>query len=63
MTKIESKDLERRRTEDFNFMVVCASKGNMSMYQLMRDRSLDKKVMTPSEKGEAEYASWFEGSS
>lgn len=41
MTEEEKKDLERRRSEDFKFMVLCASKGNMAMYQLLRDRSLD----------------------
>lgn len=34
-------DLTRRRSEDFKFMVLCASKQNMGMYQLLRDRSID----------------------
>ena len=34
-------DLARRRKEDFDFMVICQMKGNMSMYRLLRDRSLD----------------------
>jgi hypothetical protein len=41
MTEAEQRDIERRRREDFKFMVLCASKDNMAMYQLMRDRSLD----------------------
>lgn len=41
MTEEEKKDLDRRRRADFDFMVLCASKGNMAMYQLLRDRSLD----------------------
>jgi hypothetical protein len=41
MTEQEQRDLERRRKEDFNFMMLCAAKGNMAMYQLLRDRSLD----------------------
>lgn len=39
----ETEDLKRRRKEDFDFMIVCASKGNMAMYNLLRDKSLDKK--------------------
>jgi len=58
-TEAETKDLERRRSEDFQFMILCASKNNMAMYELFRDRSLDKKELTPSEKGELEYSSWF----
>ena len=42
-TAAEIADLARRRKEDFDFMVLCASKGNMAMYRLMRDTSLDKK--------------------
>lgn len=41
MTQEEKDDLDRRRKEDFEFMVLCASKGSMSMYQLLRDRTLD----------------------
>lgn len=41
-TEAEAKDLARRRREDFDFMVVCASKGDMAMYRLLRDRTLDK---------------------
>ena len=40
-TEAEIRDLERRKREDFDFMVLCASKGNMAMYQLLRDKSLD----------------------
>lgn len=40
-TEQEVRDLERRRKEDFDFMVLCAAKGNMAMYQLLRDKSLD----------------------
>jgi len=42
MTPEEKKDLDKRRHDDFDFMVLCASKGNMSMYRLLRDRSLDE---------------------
>ncbi len=42
MTAEEQRDLERRRHDDFNFMVLCHSKGNVAMYNLMRDRSLDE---------------------
>lgn len=42
MTAEEQRDLERRRSEDFNFMVLCHSKGNVGMYNLLRDRSLDE---------------------
>lgn len=41
MTLEEQRDIDRRRHEDFNFMVLCASKGNMSMYQMLRDKELD----------------------
>lgn len=40
-------DLARRRREDFDFMVLCESKGNMAMYRLLRDRSLDDEVKVP----------------
>lgn len=35
-------DLQERRSEDFKFMVLCEYKRNMGMYQLMRDKELDK---------------------
>ena len=35
-------DIKRRQTEDFDFMVLCASKGNMGMYRLLRDESFDQ---------------------
>lgn len=41
-TAAEQRDLARRRSEDFQFMVLCESKRNMPMYHLFRDRSLDK---------------------
>lgn len=41
LTEAQKKDLQRRRSEDFHFMLVCAAKGNMGMYDLLRDRSLD----------------------
>lgn len=40
-------DRDKRSREDFDFMVLCASKGNMSMYSLLRDRSLDKPEPEP----------------
>jgi hypothetical protein len=39
--KTAEDDRQRRRSEDFRFMVLCASKNNMAMYQLLRDRTLD----------------------
>lgn len=38
---VDSPKRQKAREEDFRFMVVCAAKGNMDMYQLLRDRSLD----------------------
>jgi hypothetical protein len=35
-------DLEARRKADFEFMVVAHSKGDPAMYELFRDRELDK---------------------
>lgn len=37
----------RRCKEDFEFMVLCAAKGNMAMYELLRDRSLDEPEVAP----------------
>lgn len=45
-TAAQDADLARRRKEDFDFMVLCSSKNDMAMYQLFRDRSLDKKAST-----------------
>ena len=42
MTLEEQRDLERRRAADFDFMVLCHAKGNVGMYNLLRDRSLDE---------------------
>ena len=42
-TAAEKADMSRRRTEDFDFMVLCAAKGNMGMYELLRDRTLNDK--------------------
>lgn len=44
MTEQEQRDLERRRKEDFDFMVLCSMKGNMAMYELLRDKSLYKSL-------------------
>lgn len=42
MSKHElSPELERRVSEDFRFLVLCQAKGNMEMYSLMRDATLD----------------------
>lgn len=41
-TEKAKADLARRRKEDFDFMVLCASKRNMSFYEMFRDTSLDK---------------------
>lgn len=45
MTNMTKEELARRRREDFDFMVLCQLKGNMSMYQLLRDRSIDDAVI------------------
>lgn len=37
------RERRRKASEDFSFMVLCASKNNMGMYHLLRDRSLNKK--------------------
>ena len=42
LTEAEKADLQRRRSEDFKFLVLCQMKGNMGMYQMLRDRSLDE---------------------
>jgi hypothetical protein len=52
----EAEDLAQRRREDFDFMVLCAAKGNMSMYQLLRDLSLDEPEKSAAD---IEYESWF----
>lgn len=39
-TEAAKADLARRRSEDFNFMVLCHAKGNLSMYELLRDRDI-----------------------
>ena len=39
-----SNDQDKRRKDDFEFMVLCAAKGNMAMYELLRDRSLDDEI-------------------
>ena len=38
--KVDPVEKQRRASEDFRFLALCASKGNMSMYQLLRDRSV-----------------------
>lgn len=42
MKPVRDLDRERRISEDFQFLVLCQSKGNMAMYELLRDKSLDK---------------------
>lgn len=37
----EAAERQRKVSEDFDFMVLCALKGNMGMYHLLRDTSLD----------------------
>lgn len=34
------KNIEERSREDFEFMVLCSSKGNMGMYHFLRDTQL-----------------------
>jgi hypothetical protein len=34
-------DEDKRRKDDFQFMVLCHAKGNPAMYELLRDRTLD----------------------
>lgn len=33
---------DKARREDFALLVLCQLKGNMAMYELLRDRSLDE---------------------
>lgn len=40
ISKRKSADRSMRVSEDFKFMVLCASKGNMEMYHLLKDREL-----------------------
>lgn len=40
-TAAEEANRRQRVREDFNFLVVCAAKGSMGVYNLFRDRSLD----------------------
>ena len=42
MTEAEVKDLERRKKEDFEFFLLCHSKNNPGMYEMLRDRKLDE---------------------
>lgn len=42
LTEAQKADIRRRRSEDFNFMVLCESKRNMGMYRLLRDTGLDR---------------------
>lgn len=39
------KTLKERQSEDFKLLVLCHSKGNPAMYELLRDRSLDDKPL------------------
>jgi hypothetical protein len=41
MNIMSKAEYERRKDEDFRFFVLCGSKGDMAMYQLLRDRDLD----------------------
>lgn len=40
--KAAADDRNRRAAEDFEFLVLCNMKGNMGLYNLLRDRSLDE---------------------
>lgn len=42
LTDAQKADIKRRRREDFDFMVLCQFKRNMSMYHLLRDTGLDQ---------------------
>ncbi len=46
MTEAEQRDIERRRSEDFKFFLLCHSKGDSAMYELLRDKELDT-IMDP----------------
>ena len=50
-------DRAQRRSDDFKLMVLCASKNNMSMYQLLRDKTLDTPlvVVLPPQGPESTY--------
>lgn len=40
-TEEAKADRLRRKHDDFEFMVVCAAKGDMGLYHLLRDKTLD----------------------
>ncbi len=42
---MDQEQYQKRRAEDFRFMVLCEMKGNMGLYQLLRDRELDDVVI------------------
>lgn len=50
------KTRDERISDDFQFMVLCAAKGCMGLYDLLRDRTLDGPE--PPTPGEIEYLSW-----
>jgi hypothetical protein len=43
-SNVLSADLQRRSDDDFRFMVVCASKGNMSFYHAFKDATLQADI-------------------
>lgn len=36
------KEFAERSAEDFKFMALCASKGNMAMYRLLQDTEVEE---------------------
>ena len=52
MTTEFERVLAQARSDDFEFMVLCHAKGNPAMYELLRDRSLDKSPEPPYEQND-----------
>lgn len=46
------EDLRRRSKEDFDFLVLCQSKNDMSMYELLRDSTLQADIKAFRKKAE-----------
>lgn len=50
-TIVSKAELDRLRSEDFEFLALCESKRNRGMYQLLRNTALDTvKVVTDTEE-------------
>jgi len=40
-------EYEKAKREDFDFFVLCHSKGNPAMYEMLRDKRLDEPRVKP----------------